>query len=315
MKLDLFLLCLTGVVLITLQDVRHGYFLITTPMTWDDANTYCYTNYESLAVVETADDWYRLTAEANRHGLTVTGWIGLYNQVNNWKWTLYGPPMNITASYWPSGQPDNYGGNEACVRMDTNGYWFDNPCSVLNPFICYNATIKGFIAIPSPELSWGESRDYCLTYHTDLASPKDETQNNEIQQYVSPQGASWIGIFRPSWIWVNGDDGSGLPWYPGNPNNVDGDDNCGFLNNSLLEDKPCNSQFYFFCHISNTVRQQVLKLKIKGDNSVFGPASQAAILQQVKQKLKDHGIERETNVTWRVWPDGTIVHKKSKNEL
>lgn len=30
-----------------------------------------------------------------------------------------------------------------------------------------------------------------------------------------------------------------------------------------------------------TVRKQVLKLKIQGDNSVFDPTSQATILQQV----------------------------------
>ncbi|KAK2865815.1 hypothetical protein Q7C36_001871 [Tachysurus vachellii] len=283
-------------------------------MTWANAKTYCETNYQSLAVVETADDWNRLTAEAVRHGLGVTGWIGVYNDVDGWYWTVYSPvPYIENIGNWAPGQPDDFGGNQTCIAMESDGTWSDYCCSDLKPFIC--ATSGGLITITSPALDWLGSRDYCVSHYLDLASPKNVTENNEIQPFVSPQGTSWIGIYRHSWTWVNGDDGSGLPWHPGNPNNVDGDDNCGFLDNSLLKDKPCSSQFYFFCHIPYTVRQQVLKLKIKGDNSVFGPPSQAAILQQVKQKLKDHGIERETNVTWRVWPDGTIVHMKSKNDL
>ncbi|KAK3523083.1 hypothetical protein QTP86_012917 [Hemibagrus guttatus] len=193
-------------------------------MIWEDAKTYCETIYESLAVVQTADDWERLTAEADRHGLTVTGWIGLYN-ITIWLWTVYEPPMNITLLKWAPGQPDNFGGNEKCVAMVSNGYWADYSCSELKPFICYNATFGGLIAIPSPAMDWDASRSYCLTYHTDLASPKNETKNNEFQQLVSHQGTSWIGI-------------------------------------------------------TYTVRQQVMKLQFRGDDSVFDPASQAAILQQ-----------------------------------
>ncbi|KAK3523482.1 hypothetical protein QTP86_033977 [Hemibagrus guttatus] len=83
------------------------------------------------------------------------------------------------------------------------------------------------------------------------------------------------------------------------------------VSHCLFEDKPCNNKYYFFCHTPYTVRQQVMKLQFRGDDSVFDPASQAAILQQIKQKLKDHGIVRETNVTWRVEPDGNIFHKKT----
>ncbi|XP_047671676.1 macrophage mannose receptor 1-like [Tachysurus fulvidraco] len=314
MKLNLFLLRLTGLISITLQYVRHDYLLIKTPMTWANAKTYCEKKNQSLAVVKTADDWNRLTAEAERHGLGVTGWIGLCIEVGRWFFSSYSPVTPLqNINNWAPGQPDNFGGNQSCIAMESNGTWSDYCCSDLKPFIC--ATTEGLINITSPALDWFGSRKYCASHYLDLASPKNVTQNNLIQPFVSPEGASWIGIFRPNWTWVNKDVGSGLPWRSGYPNNVDGNNNCGFLNNSLLEDKPCSRQLYFFCHISYTVRQQVLKLKIQGDNSVFGPASQAAILQQVKQKLKDHGVERETNVTWRVWPDGTVIHKKSKNEL
>ncbi|KAK3507011.1 hypothetical protein QTP70_000328 [Hemibagrus guttatus] len=248
-------------------------------MIWEDAKTYCETIYESLAVVQTADDWERLTAEADRHGLTVTGWIGLYN-ITIWLWTVYEPPMNITLLKWAPGQPDNFGGNEKCVAMVSNGYWADYSCSELKPFICYNATFGGLIAIPSPAMDWDASRSYCLTYHTDLASPKNETKNNEFQQLVSHQGTSWIGISRRGWTWSNGVEAFGLPWCPGHLSNADQNNNCGLVNNSLFEDKQCDNKYYFFCHTPYTVRQQVMKLQFRGDDSVFDPASQAAILQQ-----------------------------------
>ncbi|XP_058240223.1 C-type mannose receptor 2-like isoform X2 [Hemibagrus wyckioides] len=284
-------------------------------MIWADARIYCQKNNKTLARVQTADDWNRLTAEAERHGLTVTGWVGLYNKVNVWYWTIYGAPMNITASYWAPGQPDNFLGIETCVAMDSNGTWADYPNADLKPCICYNDTFGGLIAIPSSRRSWSGSRRYCLTYHTDLASPKNETQNNELQQLVLSQGTSWIGISRSAWVWINGSVGPVLPWRPGYPNNADRNNNCGFLNNSLLEDKPCNNKYYFFCHMPYTVRKQVLKLKIRGDDSVFDPTSQAAILQQFKQKLMALGITRQMNVAWRVQPDGSVFQKKSGNGL
>ncbi|XP_058240141.1 E-selectin-like isoform X2 [Hemibagrus wyckioides] len=314
MKLNLFLLCLTGVVSTTLQDVRRDYYLIKTPMIWADARTYCEKNNKNLAMMQTADDWNRLTAEAERHGLTVTGWVGLYNRVGIWYFTVYGAAMTIAGFHWATGQPDNFGGNETCVAMNSNGTWADYPCTDLKPCICYSATLKGFTANPSP-LSWSGSQVYCRTYHTALASPKNVTQNDEFQQLVSPQGTSWIGINRLAWTWTNGSAGPVLPWRPGYPNNADRNSNCGFVNNSLLEDKPCNNKYYFFCHTPYTVRKQVLKLKIQGDNSVFDATSQAVILQQFKQKLMDLGITREMNVTWRVQPDGSVFQKKSGNGL
>ncbi|XP_058240195.1 macrophage mannose receptor 1-like isoform X2 [Hemibagrus wyckioides] len=316
MKLNLFLFCLTAsVVLTTLQDVRHDYILIKTPMIWDDAKLYCETNYETLAMVQTADDWKRLTTEAERHGLTVTGWMGLYNQPDDWTWTWYLPDPSINISNWATGQPDNLGGNETCTAMELDGFWSDYTCSELKPFICYDAIIGGLVGIPSPPLNWVGSRRYCLNNHRDLASPRNLTQNNMLQQFVLSQGTSWIGIYRSSWIWISGVSPIGLPWRPGYPNNAELNNNCGFLNNSLFEDKLCSNKYYFFCQIPYTVRQQVMKLKFQGDDSVFDPASQAAILQQIKQKLKALGIERETNVTWRVQPDRTIFHKKRKTEL
>ncbi|KAF7686796.1 hypothetical protein HF521_015189 [Silurus meridionalis] len=61
-------------------------------------------------------------------------------------------------------------------------------------------------------------------------------------------------------------------------------------------------------------RRQTVKLQVKSDGSVFDPAVQSSILDQIKQKLKENGMLENTTVTWAVQPDGNIFHKKKKND-
>ncbi|KAF4071327.1 hypothetical protein AMELA_G00271920 [Ameiurus melas] len=58
------------------------------------------------------------------------------------------------------------------------------------------------------------------------------------------------------------------------------------------------------------VRSQIMRLQVKSDGSVFDPAVQSSILDQIKQKLKENGMLENTTVTWKVQPDGNIFHKK-----
>lgn len=164
-------------------------------------------------------------------------------------------------------------------------------------------------------MSWYGGQTYCRTHHTDLARATTITQNNQLQQLVAAQGTSWIGLFRDTWMWVD----STMPllalWAPGLPNNVDHDDNCAITTNNQIVDRECNTLYNFFCHIRESfsfwftairkdlnsqkeiykpmfclyvissteykVIYKVMKLQIQGDESVFDPAVQSAILQQV----------------------------------
>ncbi|XP_017316426.1 macrophage mannose receptor 1 [Ictalurus punctatus] len=315
MKWSIFLLlCFTGVPG-NLQVVRHDYHLITTPATWTDAQTYCRNNYVDLATVQTDDDWERLNAEAERKGLTTNGWVGMYLNVVLWYWSYKNVLIDFSVTNWAPGQPDNAGGDQSCCAVDSNGYWLDYACTEVKPTICYDANVGGFVAVPLPTLSWYGGQTYCRTYHTDLASADTLTDINQIQQLTAQQGTSWFGLFRDVWMWSDGTIPMGLKWGPGLPNNIDHDDNCGSVNNSLLMDRQCDNLFNFFCHTPYTVRYQVLKLQIKGDKSVFDPAVQSAILQQIVQKLKEHDIWIDITVTWRVRQDGSIFQKKLSGGL
>ncbi|XP_027004146.2 aggrecan core protein-like [Tachysurus fulvidraco] len=135
-----------------------------------------------------------------------------------------------------------------------------------------------------------------------------------LAQVKNIQGDSWIGLYRDTWKWSDGTIASNLPWAPGYPNNYYGNDNCAVVNNGLLHDYPCNFMYYFVCHSISTMRNQTVRLQVKSDGSVFDPAVQSSILEQMKKKLKEHGMLENTTVTWRVQPDGNIF-KKKKDDL
>ncbi|XP_053533565.1 putative C-type lectin domain family 20 member A [Ictalurus punctatus] len=292
-----------------------------TPVTWPVAQNYCRVMYTDLATILSDTDWLRFEKEAASKGLTTFAWVGLYNDFNSWRWSLNDLPLtSVTYTYWASGQPDNRLGKQACVLIgDAYGYigWIDRSCTELFPFICYNANFSGaarFIGIRSPLLTWPQAQTYCRTHHTDLASSLNNSDNNMLLQVKNIQGDSWIGLYRDTWKWSDGTNASNIPWAPGQPDNYGGRENCARFYNGLFYDEQCTNLHYFFCHTIYPARSQIMRLQVKSDGSVFDPAVQSSILDQIKQKLEEKGMLENTTVTWKVQPEGNIFHKK-KDDL
>ncbi|XP_034157186.2 C-type mannose receptor 2-like [Pangasianodon hypophthalmus] len=318
MKLFL-LLCLAGLLPISvsiLRTVPHKYDLIKAKMSWPVAQNYCRVMYTDLATILSDTDWLRLKKEAASKGLATSAWVGLYNDINTWRWSLNNVSLkSVTYTNWYSDQPDNYAGKESCGIIDSNAIWWDSDCTQEKTFICYNANFSGaarFIPVSSPLLTWSEARDYCRTHHTDLASSLNSSDNNMIAQLVTFSIYPWIGLYRDTWKWSDGANASGLPWAPGQPDNNGGAENCALVYNGLFSDVPCNNQYYFFCHTMR--KQQIVRLQVKSDGSVFDPDVQSSILEQIKEKLEEKGM-LNTTVTWKVQPDGNIFYKKNNNDL
>ncbi|XP_047671859.1 C-type mannose receptor 2-like [Tachysurus fulvidraco] len=323
MKLNLLLLlCLTGHITVDVSHVRtvhHQYYLIMTGATWSDAQSYCREKYTDLATVVTDEDWTRLESEAASKGLASSAWNGLYNAIDSWGWSLNKLPLkNVLYTNWYPGEPNLHVGNVSCGLFISGGYWADITCTELRPFICYNANFSGaskFIGISSPYLTWLDAQAYCRTHHTDLASSLNSSDNNLILQLRDIQGDSWFGLNGVVWTWSDGTIASNLPWGSGQPDNAGGNENCA-EGIGGYNDIPCNNVYYFFCHTIIPVReQQLVRLQVKSDGSVLDPAVQSSILEQIKQKLKEHGMLENTTVTWRVWPDGNIFKKQNKDDL
>uniref|UniRef100_A0A3B4UME5 C-type lectin domain-containing protein n=1 Tax=Seriola dumerili TaxID=41447 RepID=A0A3B4UME5_SERDU len=112
--------------------------------TWPQAQTYCRERYTDLATVFDTEDMNRLvnTAQDSTGGVTQKAWIGLHDNLTSWRWSssdsLYYRGVEGDYRNWDNGQPDNFLGDQMCVKMWSGGVWEDSRCFLQNPFICYD---------------------------------------------------------------------------------------------------------------------------------------------------------------------------------
>ncbi|MCI4384628.1 hypothetical protein PGIGA_G00041030, partial [Pangasianodon gigas] len=114
----------------------------------------------------------QLHHESQRQQFTSSAWIGLYNDITSWRWSLGNEPLG-SVTQWMWGQPNNKDGHEECGAVNLWG-WSDEPCTDMHSFLCFNARNIGsnrYIHI-SNSMTWYEARNYCRQHHTDLASAR-----------------------------------------------------------------------------------------------------------------------------------------------
>ncbi|KAF7707158.1 hypothetical protein HF521_018376 [Silurus meridionalis] len=301
------------IILSFMQIFVHKYYLIKTNVTWQAAQNYCRETYDDLATVETDLDWLILKKELAAQGLNDVVWVGLYNDSDSWRWAFNDIPMKNTFSHWNTEQPDNLGGNQACCLSGPLGYWWDYTCTLLFPFICFNANISAagrYVGVTSA-MNWSDAHAYCQEFHTDLAVLSSTEENDRMQSIAYVQGRSWIGLYRDTWKWSDGTNTSSLMWLAGQPDNYYQNENCAVLNNGWFNDVKCHQLHYFICHTTHLLRkQQTVKLKVKSsDESVTDSDMQSAISELIKMKLDKNGMLENTTVTWRVQSDGQVFQK------
>ncbi|XP_053474802.1 C-type lectin lectoxin-Lio2-like [Ictalurus furcatus] len=186
-----------------------------------------------------------------------------------------------------------------------------------SPFVYFFVTgnfsgAAKFIGITSPLLTWPQAQAYCRTHHTDLAISLNSSDQNYLLQLFNIQGSSWIGLYRDTWKWSDGTKALNLSWLPGEPANQGGNQNCASAINVQFNDYFCGLIAYFVCQSMR--KQQIIKLQVKSDGSVFDPAVQSLMFEQIKQKLEEKGMLENSTVSWRVQPDGNIFHKKKDDD-
>ncbi|KAI5611091.1 secretory phospholipase A2 receptor-like isoform X1, partial [Silurus asotus] len=225
------------------------YYAVKEKKTWSDAQAYCQATHTDLAIIKTNDDLIQIQDEANRQQFISEAWVGVYNDVNSWRWSLENKPLgNMTI--WSPGQPCNHGGNQNCGAVVSTG-WDDRACTDIYPFVCFDETKNGSdrYIFNFKMMTWIEAQSYCRQYYTDLASTRDETEYTLIHHRAAPlQLVIWIGLFRDSWKWIDQTPLSLVPWKTGKPDNFLQNENCGFLNRNQLEDTLCSDLMPFFCY-------------------------------------------------------------------
>lgn len=124
--------------------VIRRYILIThQPMSWYQARTYCQVYHSDLATIATEMDFNEVAGLPQN----TTFWIGLYDDVNSWDWSLVGKPLNTAENTgyrrWQEGQPDNAGAAQHCVALSTSGGWTDESCTATQMYsLCYGVRTK-----------------------------------------------------------------------------------------------------------------------------------------------------------------------------
>ncbi|KAI2666645.1 C-type lectin domain family 10 member A [Labeo rohita] len=180
------------------------YYFVFSYKTWTEAQRYCRQNYTDLATIDNMEEMNSLINTVNG-SYTYLAWIGLYNDLNTWKWSLedddfYQEGEKDFRNWYH--EPDNLGGNELCVYMNNYGKWFDYSCDRTFQFVCYDGrqnSTKTYIQIANAK-SWTEARNYCKEHYTDLVNVRNQTENQRI--FDSVGGSSWIGLYRNR-IWSN----------------------------------------------------------------------------------------------------------------
>ncbi|XP_077993991.1 macrophage mannose receptor 1-like [Glandiceps talaboti] len=230
-----------------------GGSLVSIPNT--DVNTYLATHLPTNVTL--ADDY----------------WIGLYGITGEatFVW-VDGTPLDDAEAAWQTGQPDNVGGSEDCVKLRRqSGLWTDDPCSGRAGGIICQTTANIPIACDEGNM-WEAVNDKCLKYYSSAKSWQEAEafcaqvggtlvmiEDAVEQDYVtgrSGDGHVWIGLSDINnevgdYRWTNNRQAlSYNNWKSGEPDNSHVSGNCVEVrsnNNGQWSTQTCSSENAFIC--------------------------------------------------------------------
>ncbi|XP_036420704.1 C-type mannose receptor 2-like isoform X2 [Colossoma macropomum] len=126
--------------------------------------------------------------------------------------------------------------------------WDDDDCSRLLPFVCFEERKNSYIFINYTK-SWRDAQSYCRKNYTDLASVRNQAENDEIKK-VANGATVWIGLFRDSWKWSDESYSSFRYWKQNQPDISSGKENCAHIvmtDGGYWNNANCETKFPFIC--------------------------------------------------------------------
>uniref|UniRef100_A0A3B5Q6G5 C-type lectin domain-containing protein n=1 Tax=Xiphophorus maculatus TaxID=8083 RepID=A0A3B5Q6G5_XIPMA len=75
-------------------------------------------------------------------------------------------------------------------------------------------------------MNWTAAQSFCRKQHSDLASIRNESENQQVQQLVPAGTKVWTGLYRGGWKWSAGSLFSFSYWKSTEPNNNNNNENC-----------------------------------------------------------------------------------------
>ncbi|XP_037830333.1 macrophage mannose receptor 1-like [Kryptolebias marmoratus] len=277
-KVLLFFTAASALTAVSSLPARSFYFVYE-PKNWTEAQSYCREKYTDLATIESMEDVDILDNMKDLSQMvypsdSYRAWFGLYDDVSSWRWSMSDSDFyqhdEKEFRNWRPGQPDNYQGNESCSAMYSDGSWTDVGCSYSTRSVCFD--VKGpnstFVLV-NTYMNWTEAQSYCREHHTDLASVRNEAENQKVKELIPSTGINWIGLYRDTWKWVDGSSSSFRYWGSLEPDNYNYMDYCAviyFQDSGRWEDWNCDDKKAFICQ--NRFSQKVVKLKLINTSSV-----------------------------------------------
>ncbi|XP_038595393.1 macrophage mannose receptor 1-like [Micropterus salmoides] len=225
------------------------------PLNWTEAQSFCRRVYTDLATIETQTDAFAVLRTTPSY--TGKAWIGLYG--DNWRWSLtnssfYGEE-DTGFRNWAPGRSYNPNGQQNCVLLQNynyyyynNGKWLDVNCNYPFYSVCYNGSVNGtstFVKVDTP-LNWTEAQRYCRENYVDLASIRDQTENDVITKLAAGDDV-WIGLHLEQ-LWSDGSTSLFQYWAYGQPDSTEQCVTTVFRNSGRWSDDNCSLTFPFICY-------------------------------------------------------------------
>ncbi|XP_015224515.1 PREDICTED: macrophage mannose receptor 1-like, partial [Cyprinodon variegatus] len=180
-------------------------------------SNYCRDHHTDLATLENMEDVRMLADLGASLANSPAVWIGLYADVNSWKWSISDGDQQEEKQFWNwyTGEPNNQFGRESCAAIDIDGSWYDVPCSLTLGTLCVEEKETRKFWYNNQERTWSEAQSYCRERYTDLANIRDTSENQKIKNLITQP--VWMGLYQDPWKWVEGRKSSFRFWNIFNP--------------------------------------------------------------------------------------------------
>ncbi|XP_038124363.1 uncharacterized protein LOC119772132 [Cyprinodon tularosa] len=198
-----FLFLLDCVVLSTC--ILPQYYFVNQLMNWNEAQTYCRQKHTDLATILNSKEQNQFYDNLTSAGHSSDVWIGLFSEIN-WKWSDGYIGSGADYRNWHINQPSWHYVDDLCVGLFSSGSWFDDVCTDNRPFLCYQGSHLDpeFVHVKTP-MNWSNAQIHCRENFIDLATIKNDTQEQQVQSLKPDADEAWIGLYRdPDHHWSDG---------------------------------------------------------------------------------------------------------------
>ncbi|KAG9331696.1 hypothetical protein JZ751_018400 [Albula glossodonta] len=264
MKQSVFVLLLISGLCTLCSCLSRQYHFVNIEKSWTEAQSYCRENYADLATIDNQEEMEALMGVVNS-SYNEDAWIGLYDDRDGWQWSL--------------ADRDFYSEGETEFRNWARG------------------AAQRYILIKEKK-TWREAQSYCREHHTDLASVRNQTENQEIQQ--TRINAKQTG---ESWKWSDQSSSSYHNWRSGEPNNFRRNEGCAevrFGHSGKWNDRRCDEKQNFICYGDNLV---LVREKKSWDEALSYCRQHYGDLVSVSTEQLQHWVKRRAQnaSTAHVW--------------